>query len=83
MFKVAPLHSSFMLVSMFGFIFSVFFLTHPIFKTWAWTFMIAFVIMFIASMISMSKASVDNQLHLDHLDHLAIHKKDHYKRKKR
>jgi len=55
MFKVAPLHSSLMLVSMFGFIISAFFINHPVFKSWAWSFLIVFVIMFIATMISMTK----------------------------
>lgn len=79
MFKVAPLHSSMMLVSMAGFIISSFFLTHPVFMSWAWAFMIVFVIIFIATMISMSKAPIGKP---DHLDKLAIHKEGHYRKKK-
>lgn len=77
MFKVAPLTSSFMLVSMFGFIISAFFVTHPIYKTWAWAFLIVFVIMFISSMISMSKTPIG------HIETLAIHEPGHYIKKKK
>ena len=76
MFKVAPLTSSFMLVSMFGFIISAFFVTHPIYRTWAWAFLIVFVIMFISSMISMSKTPIGN------IETLSIHEPGHYKKKK-
>ncbi|MBC8500684.1 MAG: hypothetical protein ISS25_00570 [Nanoarchaeota archaeon] len=78
MFKVAPISSGFMLFSMFGFIISAFFINHPIFKSWAWAFMIVFVIMFIASLISMTKAPIGEE---EYLDSLAIHKKGHYKKK--
>lgn len=71
MFKVAPLSSHFMMVSMFGFIISAFFITHPIFKTWAWAFLVVFVLMFISSLISMSKTDYDG------LDALAVHEKIH------
>lgn len=78
MFKVAPLHSSFMLISMLGFILSAFFLINPTYKSWAVAFIIVFAAMFIASMISMSKAPIED----GHMDNLAIHKKGHYKKKK-
>lgn len=80
MFKVAPLSSSLMLVSMFGFIVSAFFLNDPIVKSWAWAFLILFVIIFIASMISMSNAPLGSE---DYLDRLAIHKSDHYVKNKK
>ncbi len=80
MFKVAPLHSSMMLVSMAGFIISAFFLTHPVFMSWAWAFLIVFVIMFIATMISMSKAPIGKD---EHLARLAIHDEGHYRKKKK
>lgn len=78
MFKTAPLSSNFMLISMFGFIISAFFLTHPIVKSWAWAFIIVFALMFISSMISMSKTPLDQE---DKLEELAIHRRDHYKKK--
>jgi len=78
MFKVAPLSSTFMLGSMAGFILSAFFLTHPIFKSWAWAFMIAFITMFIASLVSMSQTPIGDE---ELLENLAIHKKSHYKKK--
>ncbi len=79
MFKVAPLQSNFMLVAMFGFLITAYYTTHPIFKSWAWSFMIIFIIMFIASMISMSNAPLTPE----HLDNLAIHDKDHFKKRKK
>ncbi|MBU0471086.1 MAG: hypothetical protein KKF89_03110 [Nanoarchaeota archaeon] len=78
MFKVAPLPSSFMLFSMFGFIASAFLLTSVI-KTWAFAFLLVFVAMFIASIISMSKAPLEEE----YLEKLAIHNQHHYKRKKK
>lgn len=78
MFKVAPLPSSFMLISMFGFIISAFFLTHSLVKSWAWAFIIVFVIMFISSMVSLSNMPLE----IDHLESLSIHSKGHYQKKK-
>jgi|FLOH01.1.fsa_nt_gi hypothetical protein len=80
MFKIAPLSSSMMLVSMFGFIISAFFIAHENMNvvTWAWAFIIVFVLIFISTVISMSQSSLDH----DFLDGLAIHEKDHYKKKK-
>ena len=78
MFKVAPMHSSFMLISMAGFILSAFFINDPIFKSWAWAFLVVFILMFISTMISMSKAPIEGES----LEVLAIHKPGHYKKKK-
>jgi len=59
--KIAPLKSSFLAMSMIGFLLSVIFI--PAYsKTWAFTFGLIFTIMFIASMISMVHASPDEQL---------------------
>lgn len=77
MFKVAPLHSSFMLVSMLGFILSAFSLNNPVFKSWAFAFIIVFILMFVASLISMSRAPITD----DHMERLAIHNEGHYKKK--
>ena len=76
MFKVAPLPSNFMLVSMLGFIFSAYFLDNTGLKSWAFTFMLVFAVMFIASMISMSKAPLEDE---EMLEELAIHRKIHKK----
>lgn len=58
--KIAPLKSSFLAMSMFGFLISVIFIpTYS--KTWAFTFGLIFTIMFIASMISMVNATPDEQ----------------------
>jgi glucose uptake protein GlcU len=62
--KVAPLSSSFMLVSMLGMAFSVMFLQK---YSLNWAFIIGFisVCMFIASMISMTKAPIEAELLID------------------
>ncbi|MAG38927.1 hypothetical protein CMO90_02455 [Candidatus Woesearchaeota archaeon] len=77
MFKVAPLHSSLMLISMFGFIMSAFFLTQPVLATWAFAFLIVFVLIFISTIISMSKLPIHGE---DSLSDLAIHKKKRRKK---
>lgn len=79
MFKVAPLHSNLMLVSMAVFIISAFYLNDPLIKTWAWAFLIVSVLVFISTMISLGNIPVG---YPEHLNKLAIHKKDHYKKKK-
>ncbi len=60
-FKAAPLNTSFMVASIIGLIISAIYL-RTISLTWAVAFGILFFIMFIASMISMSRASPDTQL---------------------
>lgn len=64
----APLSSTFMLVSMLGFILSVW-LIMDWSESWGFTFALMFVLMFIASIISMSNAEPIDE----HLDHLSIH----------
>ena len=60
--KVAPLKASFLLMSMIGFLFSSLYI--PKFsKTWAFAFGLIFTLMFVASMISMSRGSPDEQLY--------------------
>ncbi|MBU0666294.1 MAG: hypothetical protein ABIC91_03880 [Nanoarchaeota archaeon] len=76
MFKVAPLSSSFMLVSMLGFIICAYFLDHPVLKSWAFAFTIVFILMFISAVISMSKTPLEDSAALEEL---AIHKKIHKK----
>ncbi len=64
MFKVAPLSGSFMLVSMFGILFSTMFLIKYSIN---WAFIIAFVsiCMFVASFISMTNAPIEAELKID------------------
>lgn len=74
-FEVAPLSGSFMLVSIFGFLFSVFFISKlPGGLPWAWAIGLVSFAMFIASVISMTRAPVEDELALDE------HYKDRRKR---
>ena len=65
-FKVAPLSGGFMLVSIFGFLFATLFLS-KFEAAIDWAFSIGFlsVIMFIASVISMTFAPVEDELLID------------------
>ena len=78
MFKVAPLSGSFMLVSMFGILFSTMFLIKYSIN---WGFIVGFIsiCMFIASFISMTHAPIDEELQID--EHHTI-RKARIKRKK-
>jgi accessory gene regulator protein AgrB len=68
-FKVAPLSSGFMLISILGFIaFAFIFDQIP---TWSFTMMVFFAIMFVASIISMTYAPIQDE----HLDVLDVHNK--------
>ena len=77
MYKVAPLSGGFFLVSIFGFLISVIYIM-DISETWGFSFALLSVMMFIASFISMTKAPVDEQLHLERL---AVHEEIHNKHK--
>ena len=72
--KVAPLSSTFMVVSIFGFIVSMY-LVFPMTQiqtesgpvpfdgmTWGFTFAVVFFLMFCSAMISMRRAAPDEQL---------------------
>ncbi len=62
MVTVAPLKTSFLVISMIGFLISALYI--PRFSlTWAFAFGIVFIIMFVASMISMVQATPDEQLY--------------------
>ncbi|NOZ81144.1 MAG: hypothetical protein GXP63_05725 [DPANN group archaeon] len=61
MFKVVPLSSGFFLTSIVGFFVSLYAI-YPESKTWGFTLMLFFIFMFIAAMISMSTAQVDDIL---------------------
>jgi len=57
--KVAPLHGSFMLASMLGFGISLIWV-YPANKGFGFAFMVVFAAMFIASIISLRKAPIDD-----------------------
>ena len=77
--KHVPLTSGFMLTSIIGFFVSAFFVVQ-IDLSWGFTFSLFFVIMFIASVISMSKIEAEDKYALEQLD---IHHKEHYQRNKK
>ena len=61
--NVAPLKSSFMLISMLGFMISVVYTSYgTISETWGFTFGFMFALMFVAALISMTHAPIDQQL---------------------
>ena len=61
--KVVPLHGSFMLTAIVGFLISALYVYKQLDnKTWGFTFMLFFVLMFIASLISMTSAPVMPEL---------------------
>lgn len=63
MWKVAPLKSSFMLASMLGFMISIVYTAYGRINTdWGFTLGFVFALMFIASMISMTKAPIEMQI---------------------
>lgn len=64
--KVAPLKSSFMLMSMLGFMISVVYTAFgKISETWGFTFGFVFALMFVASFISMTHAPTEEQLKIE------------------
>jgi len=76
--KYAHLSAGFMLTSIVGFFISVF-LVWNMSLSWGFTFALFFAIMFIASIISMTKADfTDKEMQQE----LAIHEKPAFKRKK-
>ena len=61
-FKAAPLNSAFMVTAILGIIFSVFYVPQYS-DSWAFAFGIVFMCMLIASFISMTRATPDEQLY--------------------
>lgn len=57
--KIAPLSASFMLTAMLGFFLTLYFV-FPASASWGFAFATVFVIMFVASVISMSSAPVND-----------------------
>lgn len=61
--KVVPLHSSFMVTSMVGFLISLLYIYRQLGnKTWGFTFMLFFALMFISSIISMTYSPIMPEL---------------------
>ena len=60
MVKCAPLPSSFMLISIIGFFIS-WLVVYNRFPSWGFAFMLVFVVMFVASVVSMTKAEVETR----------------------
>lgn len=69
--KYAHLSAGFMLTSIIGFLISAFFV-YKISLTWGFTLMLFFAIMFISSIISMTKAPYTDKAYQDEL---GIHNK--------
>lgn len=63
-FKAAPLPSSFFLTSILGLLITAFY-WKKVGDDWAFTFIVVFALMFIASIISMRMAPADAQLKMD------------------
>ncbi len=59
--NVVPLSSGFMLTAIVGFIISIMYV-YPRNSTWGFTFVLFFILMFVASLISMTYAPVEAQL---------------------
>ncbi|MEM3154459.1 MAG: hypothetical protein QW165_02725 [Candidatus Woesearchaeota archaeon] len=59
--RYAPLKTSFMMIAMIGFLVSALYIP-KISRTWAFTFGLLFTLMFVASLISMVRATPDEQL---------------------
>lgn len=77
MFNREPLSSTYMLISLMGFIMSALLL--DIIPSWALSFMIVFIVMFISSVVSMSNVPFE---YPDLLEELNIHDPLHYEKKK-
>ena len=63
-FKAAPLSNVYMMSSMLGLIISAWFII-PLSKPWGFALTLIFLLMFIASIISMSHAPVEAELQID------------------
>ncbi len=68
-FKAAPLDSAFMATSIIGFFVSIWFVMRFLSFSWGFAFATLFVLMFLASLISMTRADVET----NHIDALAMH----------
>ena len=60
-----PLSGSFMVISIIGFFIALFMLYNKGYRDWGIAFMVAFVVMFIASFVSLSNMEIDTLRILD------------------
>jgi hypothetical protein len=75
-----PLSSGFMLTSIMGALLSIFVII-PFNLAWGFTFVVVFIIMFIASIVSMTQAPVGEQdLVNSHMEQLGFHYRMHHRR---
>ena len=74
-----PFSGGFMLTSILGFLISVLFVM-KISATWGFTFALVFVLMFIASVVTMSRIDADDKYSMNEL---AVHDKGHYANKRK
>jgi hypothetical protein len=70
-FKAAPLPHEWMITSIIGFFVSLLLIYPSISVKWGTAFMVFFILMFIATMVSMTKATTDPE----DLEVLAVHYK--------
>ena len=63
-FNIAPLSGGYMVTSIVGFIISAFYV-YPNSRTWGFTFILFFTLMFVASMISMTYSPSDWPLKME------------------
>lgn len=84
MWKVAPLKSSFMLIAMLGFLISIIY-AQRIGPDWAFALGFVFALMFVASMVAMTRAPIEAQIEMspDLFKQPAKPKKKATKRKKK
>ncbi|MBW2983605.1 hypothetical protein KY361_00645 [Candidatus Woesearchaeota archaeon] len=61
--NVVPLSSGFMLTAIVGFLISIVYV-YPRNSTWGFTFVLFFILMFVASLISMTYAPAEGQLEI-------------------
>ncbi len=59
-FHAVPLKSSFMILSIFGFFISVFYVNNILGDTWAIAFGFVFLLMFVSSIVSMTHAPIQD-----------------------
>jgi hypothetical protein len=64
--KIAPLTGGFLIISILGFFLSLFMVYNKGYYSWGIAFMLVFVMMFIASFISISHMEVETLAMLDH-----------------
>lgn len=76
-FEVAPLPHEWMIVSIIGFFVSLLLIYPSMSQKWGAAFMVFFMILFVASIVSMTNASTAD----DHLAELSVHEKNRRKPK--